>query len=102
MTFPGLNLQRWAGVLAGRAATDQQGQDSAREAADALAEVLDAEDLERLVDALLEAAPGLRERFSDTMLTELKEELIRREDAKHVHATITLIEQIEADWKNEQ
>ena len=54
MTFPGFNLARWAAVLAGRVATDKEGQDSASDAADALAEVLDAEDLERLTERLTE------------------------------------------------
>lgn len=52
--FPGFDLRRWAGVLVGRIATDQQGEDSAREAAEALAEVLDAEDLKRLTQRLID------------------------------------------------
>ena len=44
--------------------------------------------------------PGVRERFSDELLAELKEEIARREDPKYAHATITLIETIEADWRN--
>lgn len=54
------------------------------------------------MDELLTLEPGLREHFSDTLLTELKEELIQREDAKLVHATVTLIESIEQDWRNQQ
>lgn len=54
VTFPGFNLARWAAVVAGRSATDKEGEDSAREAAEALAEVLDAEDLQRLTQRLVE------------------------------------------------
>jgi hypothetical protein len=46
--------------------------------------------------------PGIVERFSDKLLIELKEELIQRECANHIHATITLIEEIEQDWRNQQ
>lgn len=66
-----------------------------------MVEVLEPEVLRLLVDALLEAAPDLRERFSDQLIGELKEELIQREDARHVHATITLIEEIEQYWRQE-
>ena len=58
--------------------------------------------LQRFVDELLTLEPGLRERFSDQLIGGLKEELIRREDARHVHAAITLIEEIEQDWRSEQ
>ncbi len=56
--------------------------------------------LERFVDELFVLEPGLKERFSDQLLTELKEEILRREDNRHVHAVITLIETIEQDWRN--
>jgi hypothetical protein len=99
--FPDLSLMRWASVLSGRIATDREAEDSVVEAARALVEVLVSEHVERLVDALLQAAPGLRERFSDMWLTELKEEIVQREDAKHVYATITLVEEIEQCWRQE-
>lgn len=54
MSFPGFNLHRWAGVLAGRIATDGQAEDSAQEAADALAEVLEPKHLDRLTQRLIE------------------------------------------------
>ena len=54
MSFPGFVLDRWAGVLRGRIITDQQDEDSAIKAADALAEVLDAELPERLTERLIE------------------------------------------------
>jgi len=53
-----------------------------------------------LVGELFGLVPGLRERFSDSLLSELKEEIAQREDPKYAHATITLIESIEADWKS--
>jgi hypothetical protein len=54
VSFPGFGLDRWAGVLRGRIITDQQDEDSAIKAADALAEVLDAELPERLTERLIE------------------------------------------------
>lgn len=99
--FPGFNLQRWAGVLAGRIATDKKQDDSAHEAARALVEILEPAHVERLVDALLEAAPGLRERFTRTVLEDLCEEVVRREDPRHAHATVELITNIENDWRQE-
>ena len=100
--FPGINLPRWPAVLQGRLITDRLGENSARDAALALVEVLDPAHAERLAEALVEAVPGMVERFSDKLLSELKEELIQREYANHVHATITLIEEIEQDWRNQQ
>jgi hypothetical protein len=35
------------------------------------------------------------------LLSELKEEIATREDPKYAHATITLIESIEAKWRND-
>lgn len=60
--FPGFNLARWAAVLQNRIATDKQGEDSAREAAEALADVLDAEHLERLTQRLIEVQKKRRKR----------------------------------------
>jgi len=56
---------------------------------------------EALVGELMELVPGLRQHFSDALLTELKEEIASREDPKYAHATITLIESIEADWRSD-
>ncbi len=95
----------WAKYLARRIATtptDFQGhEDVPEDAALALVEALEPGDLARLCDALLEAAPGLREHFSDLLLTELKEEIVRQEDGRHSRATVTLIEQIEEDWRRD-
>jgi hypothetical protein len=55
-----------------------------------------------MVDEIMLLEPGIREHLSDALLGELKEELVRREDAKFVHATITLIEEIERDWRSER
>ena len=57
--------------------------------------------LAAFLDELLVLEPGLREHFSDMLLTELKEEIARREDSQHAHATIELISQIEQDWRND-
>lgn len=60
--FPGFNLARWAAVLQNRIATDKQGEDSARKAAEALADVLDVEHLERLTQRLIEVQKKRRKR----------------------------------------
>ena len=44
--------------------------------------------------------PAVRQHFSDTLLGELKEEIAHRKDPKHSHAAVTLIGQIENDWRN--
>jgi hypothetical protein len=54
LSFPGFDLRRWSAVLAGRISTDKQSEDSARQAADALAEVLEPDDLQRLTQRLIE------------------------------------------------
>jgi len=56
---------------------------------------------EVLVCELFGLMPGPRERFSDLLLTELKEAIAQREDPKYAHATITLIETVEAKWRND-
>lgn len=103
MAAPDLSL--WAGCLARRIATTPTstcGHEHVPEnAALALVETLEPEHLERLVDALLEAAPGLAERMTDVVLGELKEEIARREDPKYAHAAVELIRQIENDWRQE-
>ena len=58
--------------------------------------------LAKVVGELMEIHPAIRERFSDELLDDLKEEIAAREDPKHSHATITLIESIEADWRNRE
>ena len=57
--------------------------------------------LRRFLDELLVLEPNLRQRFSDALLTDLKEEIARREDPKHSHATVELIGLIEQDWRND-
>lgn len=54
----------------------------------------------RVVAEVMELEPGVRQRLSDLLLTEIKEEIARREDPRFSRATITLIESIEADWRN--
>ncbi len=56
--------------------------------------------LAEVVGELMLLCPGIKDRFSDGLLGELKEEIARREDPKHSHATITLIENIEDEWRN--
>jgi hypothetical protein len=55
----------------------------------------------RFVDELFELEPGLREHFTDMVLTELCEEIARREDPKHSLATVALIQNIAEDWRND-
>ena len=99
------DLGEWAGCLAdkiGRTPTNYQGHpDVPEDAAVALVEALDPEDLGRFADALLDAAPGLAERVSGMVLTDLAEEVARREDPHFVHATVELIAQIQADWRQQ-
>ena len=57
--------------------------------------------LVRFTDELLTLDPGLKEHLSDLLLTELKEEVARREDSHHAHATVELISQIEQDWRQQ-
>ena len=56
--------------------------------------------LAEVVYELFELVPGLRQRFSHALLAELKEEIARKEDPKHSHATIQLIHRIENDWRS--
>lgn len=57
---------------------------------------------EVLVGELFGLVPGIKEKFSDGLLGELKEEIAQREDPKYAHATITLIESIEKEWRNRE
>lgn len=99
MRFPGFNLPRWAAVLQGRIATDGEGEDSAAEAALALVEVLEPEHVERLAEALVETVPGMAEKLTGRVLEDLCEEIVRREDSTHSHATVQLIQEIEEKWR---
>lgn len=54
-----------------------------------------------LTDELFQLVPGLREHFADTVLAELCEDVARREDPKHAHATVELVTQIQTDWRNQ-
>ena len=56
--------------------------------------------LAEVVGELMILCPAVRERFADELLGELKEEIAQREDPRYAHATITLIESIEADWRS--
>ncbi len=57
--------------------------------------------LRRFVDELFKLEPGLREHFADTVLTELCEEVARKEDPKHSRAVVALIESIEEQWRQQ-
>lgn len=57
--------------------------------------------LVRFVDELLTLEPGLREHFTDLVLTELCEEITRCEDSRYAHATIELINQIQEKWRQD-
>ena len=54
----------------------------------------------RMFDEVMELVPAIKQHFSDTLLTELKEEVARREDTRYARATVGLIEDIERDWRN--
>ncbi len=89
----------WAKYLARRIATtptDYQGHpDVPEEAAVALVGALEPEDLARLCDTLLEAAPGFAERVTDAVLDDLADELRDHE------ATVDLIERASEKWRND-
>lgn len=93
------DIERWAEGLAEEirhTPTNYQGHpDVPEDAALALVNALDPEDLSRLADALLEAAPGLAERFADAVLTDLAEELQDHEE------TVGLIEQAREKWRQD-
>jgi hypothetical protein len=55
--------------------------------------------LRRFLEELLTLEPDLRQHVSDLLIAELKEEVARREDSRHAHATVTLIERIEDTWR---
>lgn len=57
--------------------------------------------LQRFLNELFQLEPGLRSYFSDLLLGELKEEVVRREDPKHSRAVVALVEDIEAAWEKE-
>lgn len=56
---------------------------------------------ETLTAELFELVPGLRQHVGDELIGELKEEIARREDPKHAHATVELITSIENDWRRD-
>ncbi len=72
------------------AVADQEGDDQAQEY------------LVRFADELFVLEPGLAARFADALLTDLAEEVARREDSHFAHATVELIVQIQTDWRNQQ
>jgi hypothetical protein len=72
-------------------------------------DVASTEGEERLEDYLMEVVaevfelcPAVRQRISDLLLAELKEEVARREDPRHARAVVGLIEEIEEQWKGER
>ncbi len=104
MVIPDLAV--WAGYLARRIATtptDFQGHlDVPEEAALALVEALEPEDLRRFTDVLLEAAPGFAERVADLVLDDLKEEIARKmETGEFGGSPVELVEEIQAKWERE-
>ena len=58
--------------------------------------------LTRVVAEVFGIVPGVLERIVEKLMTDLKEEIARRENPKYAHATIALIERIEQDWRNER
>ena len=93
------DLAVWAGYLARRIATtptDFQGhEDVPEDATTALVEALEPGDLDRLTDALLEAAPGFAERVADLVLDDLVGELQDHEE------TVSLIEKAREKWRQD-
>lgn len=100
------DLEGWAEGLADeirRTPTDFQGhEDVPEDAALALVNALDPEDLARLCDALLETAPGFAERVSGMVLDTLKEDVARETETGGFGGTpVELIEEIQAKWAQE-
>ena len=100
------DLESWAEKLAQdiqATPTDYQGHpDVPEDAAVALVEALEPEDLRRLTDALLESAPGFAERVTDAVLGDLKEEVAQETESGEFGGTpVELIEQIQAKWEQE-
>ena len=93
------DLNSWAEKLADevrRTPTNYQGHpDVPEDAAVALVDALGPDDLRRLTDALLEAAPGFAERVTDLVLDDLADELQDHEE------TVGLIEQAREKWRND-
>ena len=56
--------------------------------------------LAEVVGELMQLCPAIKDGFSGALLGELKEEIAQREDPRYTHATITLIETIENEWRN--
>lgn len=57
--------------------------------------------LQRFMSELFGLESSLRSYFSDQLISELKEEITQREDARHSHAVVELITQIEEKWRND-
>ena len=53
-----------------------------------------------MLDAILEAEPALRERFSDALLTDLKE-AIGKDDTAFSHECVGVIEDVEREWRQD-
>ncbi len=53
--------------------------------------------LAAFVDELFVLEPGLAEHFADSVLADLTEEVVRREDPKYSHAVIELVKNIQSD-----
>jgi hypothetical protein len=56
--------------------------------------------LAEVVGELMLLCPGIKDRFGDELLAELKEEIAAREDPRFSLATIALIETIEHGWRS--
>lgn len=59
------------------------------------------EHIYRLVDALFESRPDLRQRFVGRWMDELAEEITRRAPSTESHGIVTLLQEIETDWSNQ-
>lgn len=55
--------------------------------------------LAKAVREVMERAPATKDAIVADLLTELKEEIARREDPRYSRATVALIDAIEDDWR---
>ena len=58
--------------------------------------------LVRVVAEVFAIQPGVLSHVIDKWFTDLKEEVVRREDPRHARAVVGLIEAIEEHWRNER
>ena len=53
------------------------------------------------IEAVFELCPGVKEQFSDQLISDLIEEVVRLEDSHHSRAVVQLIEDIASGWRND-